>query len=151
MASTIYRIVLNGCVLSCECNCADQKGNKKKKRVIGGKKKKVSLYWTNSFVFSLCFSIPIGEWPFPPPTLCRTCRMPLSTATMTAAWRNLRLQAASHRLVLALDPWPCLRTTMREPLQMAVLERLNTQKMVHWQVSLFWHILYEYAFECWWL
>lgn len=53
MASTIYRIILNGCVLSCECNCADQKGNKKKKRVIGGKKKKC-LYTEQIHLFSLC-------------------------------------------------------------------------------------------------
>lgn len=72
--------------------------------------------------------------------------MPLSTATMTAAWRNRRLPAVSHRLVLASDPWPCLRTTMREPLQMAALERPNTRKMVRWH----WLVLYEYVFKCKW-
>lgn len=85
-----------------------------------------------SFLVSLFFSTPIGEWPSPPPTLCRTCRMPLSTATMTAAWRSQKLRAASHRLVHALGPWPCLRTTMREPLQMEALERPSTLKMVRW-------------------
>lgn len=96
----------------------------------------VSLFWGYLFVVSLFFSIPIGEWPSPPPTLCRTCRTPLSTATMTAAWRNRRLPAASHRLVLASDPWPCLRTTMREPLQMAALARPSTLKTVRWQSPL---------------
>lgn len=89
------------------------------------------------FVLLRSFSTPIGEWPSPPPTPCRTCRTPLSTATMIAVWRNQRLPAASRRLVLASGRWPCLRTTMREPLQMAALERPSTLKMVRWHVAQF--------------
>jgi len=93
----------------------------------------LSLDVLETFSVSLFFSMPIVEWPFPPPTLCRIYRMPLSTATMTAAWRTRRLPAVSHRLVLASDPWPCLRTTMREPPQMGALEKPNIRKMVQRQ------------------
>ncbi len=102
---------------------------------------KVPFFVKDVHLLSLFSRTPIGEWPSPPPTPCRTCRTPLSTATMTAAWRNQRLPAASHRLVLALDPWPCLRTTMREPLQMAALERPSTLKMVRWQSP--WSVVFS--------
>lgn len=99
-----------------------------------GKKKQKKLVSKMFILLSLCFSsTPIGEWPSPRPTPCRTCRMPPSTATMTAVWRNQRLPAANRRLVLASDPWPCPRTTTRGPLQMAASERPSTLKMVRWQ------------------
>lgn len=90
-------------------------------------------------------SIPIGEWPSPPPTPSRTCRMPLSTVTMTVAWRNPRPPAVSRRLVLASDLWPCPKTTTRGPLRTAASERQNTLKTVHFPLCWFF---YKHTAEC---
>lgn len=82
------------------------------------------------FFFCLFFSTPIGEWLSPLQTQCRTCKTPPSTATMTVAWRSPRHPAASRHLARALDPWPCLRTTTREPLRMEALAKTSTLRTV---------------------
>lgn len=130
---------LNGVVWSCN-SCNTSCWGRLQSAI---KQREKSSGWENtpaqrvSFCCPLClfffFSTPIGEWPSPLPTPCRTSRTPPSTATMTAAWRSRKLRAASHRLVRASGPWPCLRTTTREPLRMEALERPSTPRTVWFQ------------------